>query len=223
MGSQHYVPPGPDPGQCGCDRDVFLRVWNRVMPEEREGCPITVERPEPTSQIVPRPYPTPQLLPVPERDTQIMGQDSPSDDFPSHDDVPCLGRDGMDEKEQLQEFIRREMAQSCAYQMLSRRGGQGGRMLSALAGNCRRRARRLGTALFLLSGIRFRPAEPSVALPRSYFGALREHFLSEQERGGAYQAAAADCRDMCLQALYLDLADECADHAGRIRTLIENS
>ncbi len=211
MDSQRYMPSGPDPGQCGCDRDVFFRVWDRVMPEEREDCPITVERPVPQMQL------------GLERDTQIMGQDSPADDFPSRNDVPCLGQNGTDEEEQLQEFIRRELIQSRAYQMLARRGGQGGRLLASLSAGCRYRAKRLGTALFLLSGVRFRPAEQSVPMPRSYFGALREHFLSEQERGGAYQAAAANCQDMCLQALYLDLADDCASHAGRIRTLIENS
>ena len=37
METQRFSPPGPDPGLRGGDRDVFLRVWQRVMPEEREG------------------------------------------------------------------------------------------------------------------------------------------------------------------------------------------
>ena len=32
--------PGADPGQCGSDREVFERVWRRVMPEDRPDCPF---------------------------------------------------------------------------------------------------------------------------------------------------------------------------------------
>lgn len=206
MGSQRSTQSMPDPGLCGCDRDVFLRVWNRVMPEEGPSCPITVERP------------------VPAAATQTKQcADAAGDDFPTPDDVPCLGSGGRADQERLREFITRELICWRAYQTLARRSGPGGRMLSALAGGCRRRGKRLSAALFLISGVRFWPGEQCAAPPpRSYFGALREHFLSEQDRGCAYRAAAEDCRDACLRALYLDLADECADHAGRIRTLLES-
>ncbi|MGM9607946.1 MAG: rubrerythrin [Oscillospiraceae bacterium] len=203
--------PGPDPGLCGCDRDIFLRVWQRVMPEESPECPITVERPEPR----PTPVPKPERRPAP--------AESAGDDFPTPDDVPCLGSGGAADQERLREFTTRELTHWRSYQMLARRSGPGGRMLAALAGGCRRRAKRLSAALFLISGVRFWPAEQiAVPAPRSYFGALREQFLAEQDRGCAYRAAAEDCRDMCLRTLYLDLADECAEHADRIRSLLEN-
>lgn len=207
MESQRPVPPGPDPGLCGCDRDIFLRVWSRVMPEEREDCPIEVTR-EPA---------------VPAMVQRTADRDQAADDFPTGDDVPCLGSGALADRERLQEFTIQELAHWRSYQMLSRRAGQGARMLSAMAAGCRRRAKRLSAALFLISGVRFWPTEQAPGpIPRSYFGALREHFLSEQNRGGAYRAAAEECRDHCLQMLYLDLAEECAEHACRIRALLEN-
>lgn len=33
------------PGAGQSDREVFERVWRRVMPEEREGCPVTLNPP----------------------------------------------------------------------------------------------------------------------------------------------------------------------------------
>ena len=37
----------------------------------------------------------------------------------------------------------------------------------------------------------------------------------------AYRAAAQGCQDSSLRELYLELADECADHAQSIRGLLE--
>ena len=205
--------PAPDPGMCGCDRDIFLRVWRRVMPEDTPNCPITVERQE----EMPAPDAAPEQMPsVP---------NGVGDDFPTPEDVPCLGSAAQADQERLQDLTAQELAHWRAYQILARRvSGQGSRTLSSLAGGCRRRAKRLSAALFLISGVRYWPSEQaSVSVPRSYFGALREHFLSEQNRGCAYRAAAEDCRDACLRALYLDLADECAEHACRIRSLLENT
>jgi len=210
----------PDPGMCGCDRDLFLRVWDRVMPVERPDCPIVVDR----SGEMNRPaVPAVQPMPAEMMARPMPAADQAGDDFPTRDDVPCLGSAGEADRERLQEMIGQELAAWRSYQHLARRGGLGGRTLAALSAGCRRRAKRLSAALFLISGVRFWPAERvSVPVTRSYFAALREHFLSEQDRGGAYRAAAEESRDHCLRMLYLDLADECAEHAGRIRTLLEN-
>lgn len=210
----------PDPGMCGCDRDLFLRVWDRVMPVERPDCPIVVDRSEDMNQLA---VPAGQAMSSEMIVQPMPAEDSAGDDFPTREDVPCLGSGGEADRERLQEMIGQELAAWRSYQHLTRRGGQGGRTLAALAAGCRRRAKRLSAALFLISGVRFWPAERvSVPVPRSYFAALREHFLSEQDRGQTYRAAAEECRDHCLQMLYLDLADDCAEHAGRIRTLLEN-
>lgn len=221
MESEKYSPAGPDPGMYGSDRDAFLRVWQRVMPVERPGCPITVERPGERNRPAIRPV---QPAPAEMGMRPVPAADGAGDDFPTRDDVPCLGSAGAPDRERLQEMIRQELASWRGYQSLARRGGQGGRSLAALAAGCRRRAKRLSAALFLISGVRFWPAEQvTVSAPRSYLTALREHFLAEQDRGQTYRAAAEESRDGCLQALYLDLADECMEHACRIRTLLENS
>lgn len=212
METQRPAPDRPDPGMCGCDRDVFLRVWQRVMPEERENSPITVERAAQETQNDMEPKQTQSAV------------DAAGDDFPTQEDVPCLGSGGEADRERMQEFITQELAHWRSYQMLARRAGQGGRMLAAMASGSRKRAKRLSAALFLISGIRFWPSEPPmVPLHRSYFGALRELFHAEQNRSGAYRAAAEECQDQCLCALYLDLADESMEHACRIRTLLENA
>lgn len=217
----------PDPGMCGCDRDIFLRVWDRVMPVERADCPIAVERSEEMNRLA---VPAMQVMPASEvlppaaaSGRRASGVDTAGDDFPTRDDVPCLGSEAGADRGKLQEMIGQELACWRSYQMLARRGGQGGKAIAALAGNCRRRAKRLSAALFLISGVRFWPAEQTaVPMPRSYLGALREHFLSEQNRGEGYRAAAEESRDHCLRMLYLDLAQECAEHACRIRMLLEN-
>lgn len=186
------------------EQDTFLRVWQRVMPEERPDCPITVERPE---------MPAAPKRPAP---------DGSGDDFPAPEDVPCLGSGGTGEQERLQSFVARELAACSAYRMLARRSGQGSGVLASLSAGCRRRAKRLSAALFLISNVRFWPERPAqTPPPRSYLGALREHFLSEQNRAADYRAGAEECQDGCLRALYLDLADECTEHACRIRTLLE--
>ena len=223
MQQQTRPMPEPDPGMCGCDRDVFLRVWDRVMPVERLDCPIVVERQEGCVTV-----PAVMQMPVPAaREIEahgVSGVDRAGDDFPTKEDVPCLGSAGEADREKLQEMIGWELTAWRHYQNLTRRGGQGGRTLAALAEGCRRRAKRLSAALFLVSGVRFWPAgQTSVPAPRSYFAALREHFLAEQNRGQSYRAAAEESRDCCLRMLYLELAEECADHAGHIRTLLEHS
>lgn len=183
------------------DRDMFLRVWDRVMPQDSEACPVTVER---TNRRE-----------LPDRDTC-------GGDFPSRDDVPCLGGAAMGEQGQLRELISRELDCWRTYKMLAQRSCQGARVLSAMAGNCRKRAKRLSAALFLMSNVQFWPVERQcVPTPRSWLGTLREQFVGEQSRECVYRAAAEDCRDRCLRQLYLDLALECAEHAAAIRTLIE--
>ena len=53
---------GPELGMYACDRDLFDRVWKRVMPEERFGCPIT---PDPPAVHIPSPAPSGNCTPSP--------------------------------------------------------------------------------------------------------------------------------------------------------------
>ena len=198
------------PGQCGCDRDTFLRVWRRVKPEDTPDCPIRVEE-------MPAAPETPAVAPP------VRAMDGAGDDFPSPHDVPCLGSSSAMHAPALQEFIDDTLGAWRAYQVLARRAaGNAGRILSALAAEKRQAAKRLSTALFLITGLRYWPADQmSANVPTSYRGALREHFLAEQRQEGAFCAAAEDCQDLCLCALYIDLADACASHAARLRVLLE--
>lgn len=196
---QSQQPPQINMQSDAYDRDVFLRVWERVMPEEGESCPIVVQR------------------------SGREDQNHTGDDFPEREDVPCLGSAARSEEGRLQEFVSAELSRWQTYRMLARRSCQGARTLAAMAVNCRRRAKRLSAALFLISGVRFWPQEQTgnPAL-RSWYGSLRELFLAEQAAACAYRAAAEECRDACLRVLYLDLADECTAHAQGIRALVEN-
>lgn len=60
---------GPELGMYACDRDLFERVWKRVMPEQRAGCPITVgppvHTPEPVSMSGSGTPATPAAEPAP--------------------------------------------------------------------------------------------------------------------------------------------------------------
>lgn len=209
MDIQRPDQPATPGGRCDMDQDIFLRVWDRVMPEAGEACPIVVERSREQTEG---------------NGAKRQGTEPAGDDFPTREDVPCLGSSGMPDSGQLQMFTAQELLHWKLYQALARRNGQGGRLLAAMADGCRKRAKRLSAALFLISGIRFWPSEhASAPMPRSYLGVLREQFFAEQNRGQTYRAAAEGCRDMCLQALYLDLADECMEYAQRIRTLLENT
>lgn len=201
------------PGQCGCDRDTFLRVWRRVKPEDTPDSPIQVENTANASET-----PAAEAIQQP-----VRAMDGAGDDFPSPHDVPCLGSSSAVHAPALQEFIDGALSAWRAYQVLARRAaGNAGRILSALAAEKRQAAKRLSTALFLITGLRYWPADQTMACaPASYRGALREHFLAEQRQEGSFCAAAEDCQDPCLCALYIDMADACASHAARLRALLE--
>lgn len=88
---------GPNLGMCGCDRELFDRVWKRVMPEERADCPIVVTGPAATAAPLsdsaaqagtvhincsittePEPEPTPEPEPMPEPMPEPVPEPEPS-------------------------------------------------------------------------------------------------------------------------------------------------
>ncbi len=207
MEQDRFPRSGPDPGLCGCDRDLFQRVWKRVMPEEREGCPIeTVSARE---ALLPLPAPPPAA-------------DRMQADFPAENDVPCLGAASAMYGELLQEFISGELADWRMYHALARRAGAfAARTLSGIAAEELRHARRLSAAYFLISGLRFFPERMPVPAVESYLGALRQRFVAEQRGEAAYLAAAAETADRCLYDLYLELAEDEAEHRQLVRGILE--
>lgn len=212
------------------DQAVFERVWKRVMPEAREDCPIVVETTivggdlpcscacseEQTAQEqVQLPAPAPQPAPVHQ-----------GSDFPGAEDVPQLGRASAVYGQQLQRQVMDALECWQMYRHLARRAGNSGaaRMLSVLASEKHRAARRLAAAYFLISGIRYWPVD-RLSTPHipSLNGTVRRGFQQEQQREQAYRLAAADTGDEALVELYNELADQSQDHSRTLRTILEQT
>lgn len=185
------------PGQCGADREVFERVWRRVMPEDRPDCPFTLYSEE--EQVAVRP--------AEERKAEL---------------VPVPAEQGSGDGAVLQAFIAGELSDWRSYQALARRiPGGNGRALMGMAADERRHAGRLSAAYFLLSGVKFwPPAEPE--LPGGgCMAALRARYWAERKGAEAYRAAAGRTGDSALRELYLELAGDEEAHAGVIRSILE--
>lgn len=187
------------PGQCGADREVFERVWRRVMPEDRPDCPFTLYSEEETEHAPVRPTEEKrtELVPVPAEQS---------------------GGDGA----VLQAFIADELSDWRTYQTLARRiPGGNGRALMGVAADERRHAGRLSAAYFLLSGVKFwPPAEPE--LPKEgWMAILRRRYWAERKGAEAYRTAAGRTGDSALRELYLELAGDEEAHAGVIRGILE--
>ena len=199
-----------------CDQETFERVWRRVMPEPRPDCPIVLSA-EPAASPAVREAPPalPAVAASAPPDRPVAGEEH---------NVPCLGAASAIYGGQLQQFVDRTLADWRSYQALSRRAqGNSGRILSAIAADQRRHAKRLSTAYFLISGVRYWPAErPAGPASRTPFAAaLRERFMAEQRSAAAYQAAAAETADPCLRQLYEELSGEADAHAWLLRGILE--
>ena len=209
MEQQLVSPPAPGAGMCGSDREIFERVWRRVMPLAGEGCPIQLSPPEqgPPALRAEERGELAVSAPAPEREEQEL----------------CLGPSSAGAGARLREMIEGEMEDERLYLSLARRaGGAAGRALGALAGEERRHIRRLGTAYFLITGERCQPRGQGGGRPRTgVMEGLREQFIQEQRESRAYRLAAAECADPCLKELYLELAEDETLHARLIRNLLE--
>ncbi|MCI5927216.1 MAG: ferritin-like domain-containing protein [Pseudoflavonifractor capillosus] len=187
------------PGQCGADREVFERVWRRVMPEDRPDCPFTLYSEEETEHAPVRPTEEKrtELVPVPAEQS---------------------GGDGA----VLQAFIADELSDWRTYQTLARRiPGGNGRALMGVAADERRHAGRLSAAYFLLSGVKFwPPAEPELT-KEGWMAILRRRYWAERKGAEAYRTAAGRTGDSALRELYLELAGDEEAHAGVIRGILE--
>lgn len=187
------------PGQCGADREVFERVWRRVMPEDRPDCPFTLYSEEETEHA--------PVRPTEEKRMELVS-------------VPAeqSGGDGA----VLQAFIADELSDWRTYQTLARRiPGGNGRALMGVAADERRHAGRLSAAYFLLSGVKFwPPAEPELT-KEGWMALLRRRYWAERKGAEAYRTAAGRTGDSALRELYLELAGDEEAHAGVIRGILE--
>lgn len=185
------------PGQCGADREVFERVWRRVMPEDRPDCPFTLYSEEEQVAVQPAEERKAELVPVPAEQS---------------------GGDGA----VLQAFIADELSDWRTYQILARRiPGGNGRALMGVAADERRHAGRLSAAYFLLSGVKFWPPAESELPREGWMAILRRRYWAERKGAEAYRTAAGSTGDSTLRELYLELAGDEEAHAGVIRGILE--
>jgi len=187
------------PGQCGADREVFERVWRRVMPEDRPDCPFTLCSEEETEHA--------PVQPTEEKRTEL---------------VPVPAEQSGGDGAVLQAFIADELSDWRTYQTLARRiPGGNGRALMGVAADERRHAGRLSAAYFLLSGVKFwPPAEPELT-KEGWMALLRRRYWAERKGAEAYRTAAGRTGDSALRELYLELAGDEEAHAGVIRGILE--
>ena len=187
------------PGQCGADREVFERVWRRVMPEDRPDCPFTLYSEEETEHA--------PVQPTEEKRTEL---------------VPVPAEQSGGDGAVLQACIADELSDWRTYQTLARRiPGGNGRALMGVAADERRHAGRLSAAYFLLSGVKFwPPAEPELT-KEGWMALLRRRYWAERKGAEAYRTAAGRTGDSALRELYLELAGDEEAHAGVIRGILE--
>lgn len=203
---------------CSCDRETFERVWRRVMPDGTNS-PIQVDPPADEQAHM--------MMVQRQQAPEVMGETgmalSRREEVRPEQDVVCLGQGSEIYAALLREMIDGEMEDLRIYQALARRAGSSGtRVLSTMAADERRHAKRLGAAHFLITGERYQPPTQNASRPAmDLMNGLREQFIHEQRGAAAYQGAAQETSDPCLRQLYQELSQEEAAHARMIRNLLE--
>lgn len=207
------------------DREVFRRVWQRVMPEGSGDGPIVVE-----AAVIGGDVPCACGCVCPAMGAAALpavrdeGGDRPETDGPNAAG-PCLEESARRHTGQLQQQVKQALEGWQLYRQLARKSGGGacGKLLTELAGAEQRMARRLAAVCFLISGVRFWPGQTAAPAVGSYFGAIRAAFRREQQREQGFLLAAADTEDEMLRELYQELAGQCREHGRTLCTVLEQS
>ena len=228
------------------DPNTFQRVWNRVMPEQTAlpdnavpavptAPPVQSELPSvpdcPAQELPPVPdCPAQQLPPVPDCPAQQLPpvpdcpvqEKPPVPGCPSCPVRPCLGEASKGDVNRLKELMTLAKTGALAGRALARRSnGPTAKAMSVLAQDHRSAFRRLSAAYFLITGKRYTPQCAAPLLPAFLPLALRQQFVWEQQWELKNNQAAQATADPCLRALYQELAQEGAFHAGAIRSILE--
>lgn len=197
----------------------------------------------PAQELPPVPdCPAQELPPVPDCPAQQLPSvpDCPAQELPSVPDCPgcpsrpsvpncpscparpCLGEAAKGDVDRLKELMTLAKAGAMAGRALARRSnGPTAKAMSLLAQDHRSAFRRLSAAYFLITGKRYVPQCTAPVLPASLPLALRQQFVWEQQWELKNSQAAQATADPCLRALYQELAQEGAYHAGAIRSILE--
>lgn len=134
----------------------------------------------------------------------------------------CLGESARGDTQVLEKLMTLARTGAAAAQWVSMRlNGNARRSMSAIAADHRRALRQLSAAYFLITGKRYQPPKPKPQLPLPILMALRARFVWEQSWEQTNKNAAGNTADPCLKALYQELAQDGALHAGTIRSLLE--
>lgn len=236
---ERYDMPESGPGLCGCDREVFNRVWRRVMPEDTYGCPVQLiseeeaamerryveaescdHQPDPWPAAPPIHKPVPPIAPQPPIHKPIPPI---APEPPAAPPVACLGPGSSVYGAELQRFVAQELQNCRCYMALAHRcSGRVRQTLMGIAQDEKRHAKRLSTAYFLISGVEYWPEQPGgMAAAGPLPACLRARFAEEQMGEAAYCAAAERTCDPCLKELYLELANDENAHGWILRGLLE--
>lgn len=174
----------------------------------------------PAQQLPPVPdCPAQQLPPVPDCPVQ---EKPPVPGCPSCPVRPCLGEASKGDVNRLKELMTLAKTGALAGRALARRSnGPTAKAMSVLAQDHRSAFRRLSAAYFLITGKRYTPQCAAPLLPAFLPLALRQQFAWEQQWELKNNQAAQATADPCLRALYQELAQEGAFHAGAIRSILE--
>ncbi len=221
------------------DPEVFRRVWNRVMPDQKDS-PIVVAAPHtpanrpqtppnrpwmpPAGSQAPSSRPAPMPGSVPPSGRPAKPEPGPRPPAPPAAQRP-LPRSGANEPDGAEAFpalMDLTLEGSLAVSLLLRRTGtRNGSQLSSMSASLQQTRQRLSAAYFLETGRRYQPVatapERSPSLPQ----ALREQFLWEQKWERSCFQASLRSRDPSLQSLLQDLAEDGRRRARTIRSLLE--
>lgn len=178
----------------------------------------------------------PTLDPYPDvRAAAAMAADTPGDGLSAAErnaeltlpgaqaDPCCMGTAALESLEVLQGFIREELADRRTYLFLARRAptAEARQVFRAIASDEGRHARRLLTAVYLITGERYCPA---ICYPPlrcdGYCAALRERYHEEVCGGFNYRRASQETLDPCLQQLLLAFSQDEYRHANAMLCLL---
>lgn len=201
-------------------KEIFARVWKRVMGDHTDACPITWEetggdQAQTTTEqqqtlVTEEAAQTEEKTVLPAPHVPRGGQRLHSD-FPRDDAQGVLGPQCLDCAPLLQELIRRELA-DCGSTRPSP-AGPGAAPPGAGGAGWREEApaKRLSAAYFLISGVRYWPEGEKCPPVTSYLGTLRRRFAQEQATMAAYLTGTETTTDPCLQQLFWEHAREAWD------------
>jgi len=215
------------------EREVFRRVWRRVMPEDRPDCPFLLDEheEEPAGQSVAAmaagegvesPAPLPERHPS-QHTPAPAGATQPALSPDRAGTVPCLGEGAAPQGPGLMRAVEDALAAARRYAALARQtGGAAARTLTAMAQEARRGAKRLSTAYFLIAGVNFWPDRPMPGAGRLNVRAeLRQAFQAAQRAAAHLEALSDETCDLCLAGLCDELAEEERSRALTVRALLE--